>query len=161
MAQSLGRLPAAARGGAPGGGEGQRHGRAVAARPGPRRCRPTRRDGSASSRRPGGGQEARALYAAAGDRGGEAWALNRLGNVLYQQGELVKAERFYREAEAVFEEIGDKASLAALLNNTAEVFFLQGQLERAGDTARSAPAPHAKHSADPRRASSSGSTWPT
>ena len=94
--------------------------------------------------------EARGIYAALGDRGGEAWALNRVGNVLYQQGELVKAERLYQEAAGVFEEIGYKGSLTAVLNNTAEVFFLQGQLERANDTLERAGT-YARHSPDPRR----------
>jgi tetratricopeptide (TPR) repeat protein/tRNA A-37 threonylcarbamoyl transferase component Bud32 len=93
--------------------------------------------------------EARTLYAAAGDRGGEAWALNRFANVLYQQGELVKAERYYREAEALSDDIGYKGSLTALLNNTAEVFFLQGQLERANDALERART-YSRQSADPR-----------
>jgi serine/threonine protein kinase/tetratricopeptide (TPR) repeat protein len=95
--------------------------------------------------------EARSLFAAAGDRGSEAWAVNRVANVLYQQGELVKAEALYREAERVFDEIGYKANLTSLLNNAAEVLFLQGQLERARDTLDRAGV-YSRHSADPRRA---------
>jgi TolB-like protein/Tfp pilus assembly protein PilF len=93
--------------------------------------------------------EAKAIYSAAGDRGGAAWALNRIANVLYQQGELAKAEGCYREAEAVSDEIGYRGSLTSLLNNIAEIFFLQGQLERANDTLERART-YAKHSADPR-----------
>lgn len=76
-------------------------------------------------------EQARAIYARAGDRGGLAWSINRLANTLLQAGRLVEALKRYEEARQVFQEVGYQGGFAAATSNTAYVMLLQGRLQEA------------------------------
>lgn len=75
--------------------------------------------------------EARALFAAAGDRGGEARALNRLANVRYEEGDYVRARELFEEALEIWRGVGNKAGVSSGLNNVADSLVMMGDLERA------------------------------
>ena len=77
------------------------------------------------------GEEAQRIYAAAGDNGGVAKALDVIANVFYGQGDLAGARKMYEEALATSREIGDKNHVAAALNNIANVLADQGDLSGA------------------------------
>ncbi len=76
-------------------------------------------------------EEARQIYAAAGDRGGESRALRAAGIGLRSQGDLAAAKAMYERGLAVAREIGDRSTTAGLLNNIANVLRQQGSLEAA------------------------------
>ena len=79
-------------------------------------------------------EEARQIYAAAGDRGGESRALRSVGIALRSQGDLVGAKQTYERGLAVAREIGDRRNTAGLLNNIANVLRQQGSLDAAATT---------------------------
>ena len=79
-------------------------------------------------------EEARQIYAAAGDRGGESRALRAAGIALRSQGDLAGARAMYERGLAVAREIGDQSTTAGLLNNIANVLRQQGSLEEAQKT---------------------------
>jgi tetratricopeptide (TPR) repeat protein/tRNA A-37 threonylcarbamoyl transferase component Bud32 len=72
--------------------------------------------------------DAKRIYAAAGDRGRAAWAVNNSANIVSDQGELASARKMYEEALKTWQEIGDKRGMAAVQNNIAGVFLAQGDL---------------------------------
>ena len=76
-------------------------------------------------------EEARQIYAAAGDRGGESRALRSVGIVLRARGDLAGARRTYEQALAVSRDIGDRGLTAGLLNNIANVLRQEGSIDQA------------------------------
>jgi len=74
---------------------------------------------------------AKRIYAAAGDWGGAAWAVNNSANIVSDQGDLTGARKMYEEALKIWQEIGDKRGMAAAQNNLAGVFLAQGDLAAA------------------------------
>jgi tetratricopeptide (TPR) repeat protein len=79
-------------------------------------------------------EEARQIYAAAGDRGGESRALRAAGIALRSQGDVAGAKQTYERALAIAREIGDRSTTAGLLNNIANVLRQQGSLEASQKT---------------------------
>jgi len=75
--------------------------------------------------------DAKRIYAAAGDWGGVAWAVNNSANIVSDQGDLVGARKMYEEALKIWQEIGDRRGMAAAQNNIAGVFLQQGDLAAA------------------------------
>jgi tetratricopeptide (TPR) repeat protein/TolB-like protein/tRNA A-37 threonylcarbamoyl transferase component Bud32 len=77
-------------------------------------------------------EEARRLFAGAGDRAGVARAVNSLGIVAWQRGDDLggrePARRLYEEALAAFRDIGDRRGAAQSLNNIAILLWQQGDL---------------------------------
>ncbi|MGH2387765.1 MAG: tetratricopeptide repeat protein [Chloroflexota bacterium] len=71
------------------------------------------------------------LCRAAGDRGGEGDALNNLGNVAREQGDLAAAERWFEDSLALGRAVGDPRGTARALNNLAAVRRLRGNLDDA------------------------------
>ena len=52
--------------------------------------------------------EALRLFLKSGDRQGEAYSLNNLGNIAELRGDLDEAERLHNESLAIKREIGDR-----------------------------------------------------
>jgi tetratricopeptide (TPR) repeat protein/TolB-like protein len=77
------------------------------------------------------GHDARKIYQEAGDRGGVAAALNRIGALLWERGELVAARKTYEEALAMRRQIGYRQGTAATLSNLGLVLWRQGDLDSA------------------------------
>jgi len=75
--------------------------------------------------------DAKRIYAAAGDRGSAAWVVNNSANIVSDQGDLAGARKMYEEALKIWQEIGDKHGMAAAQNNIAGVFLAQGDLTAA------------------------------
>ena len=75
--------------------------------------------------------EAKRIYAAAGDRGGAAWVVNNSANVVFDQGDPASARKMYEEALTIWQEIGDKGGMAAAQNNIADVYLAEGDLAAA------------------------------
>jgi tetratricopeptide (TPR) repeat protein/TolB-like protein/predicted Ser/Thr protein kinase len=73
-------------------------------------------------------EEARAIYAAAGDRGGLAQALNRIGGVSWNHGDLEKTRATWEEALAIRRQIGYRAGVGVSLHNLGLVLWEQGDL---------------------------------
>jgi tetratricopeptide (TPR) repeat protein/TolB-like protein/tRNA A-37 threonylcarbamoyl transferase component Bud32 len=78
-------------------------------------------------------EEARRLFAAAGDHAGEARAVNSLGIVTWQRGDLAGARKLYEQALATFHDTGDRRGAAQALNNIAILLWQQGDLAGAKD----------------------------
>jgi tetratricopeptide (TPR) repeat protein len=85
-------------------------------------------------------QEARLLYRAVGDRGGEATTLNNIGLVYYNLGEKQKALNFYNQALPLRRAVGDSEALrrnrgeeAITLNNIGRVYDDLGEKQKALD----------------------------
>jgi tetratricopeptide (TPR) repeat protein len=76
-------------------------------------------------------ESARQLFHAAGDRSGEARALNRLANVAYEQGDYSEAKRQFQEAEKILRAVGNLRELAGVLNNVADTMMMLDELEPA------------------------------
>jgi tetratricopeptide (TPR) repeat protein len=76
-------------------------------------------------------EEARQIYAATGDRGGESRALRAAGIALRSQGDLAEATAMYERGLSVAREIGDRSTTAGLLNNIANVLRQRGSLDAA------------------------------
>src|SRR3989442_1432571 len=71
---------------------------------------------------------ARSIYAEAGDRHGQASALNSIASALYQKGDLDQAASKYQEALASFREVGDQKGMASTLSNFAAIVSDQGRI---------------------------------
>jgi tetratricopeptide (TPR) repeat protein/TolB-like protein len=71
---------------------------------------------------------ARSIYAEAGDRHGQASALNSIASTLYQKGDLDQAASKYQEALASFREVGDQKGMASTLSNFAAIVSDQGRI---------------------------------
>jgi DNA-binding winged helix-turn-helix (wHTH) protein/tetratricopeptide (TPR) repeat protein len=74
---------------------------------------------------------ARNSYLSAGDRNNAARTLNDLAFLLYQHGDLDKAEEMWRQAIDVFRAVGDTEGLAASSNNVGDVLLTRGKLTEA------------------------------
>ena len=74
---------------------------------------------------------ARNSYLSAGDRNNAARTLNDLAFLLYQHGDLDKAEKMWREAIDVFRVVGDTEGIAASSNNVGDVLLTRGNLTEA------------------------------
>ncbi len=75
--------------------------------------------------------EARQIYASAGDRGGESRALRAAGHLVALAGRSRGCPAMYERGLAVAREIGDQSLTAVLLNNIANVLRQQGSLAAA------------------------------
>ena len=71
---------------------------------------------------------ARDSYLSAGDRNNAARTLNDLAFLLYQHGDLDKAEKMWREAIDVFRVVGDTEGIASSSNNVGDVLLTRGNL---------------------------------
>ena len=78
-------------------------------------------------------EEARRIFATAGDHAGEAKAVNSLGIVTWQRGDLAGARKLYEQALATFHDTGDRRGAAQALNNIAILLWQQGDLAGAKD----------------------------
>jgi len=76
-------------------------------------------------------QEARQIYASAGDRVGVARTQTNIAVLLWYQGDLVLSKAMFEHALAIFREVGNKFAMAAALNNIANVLKIQGNLDGA------------------------------
>jgi serine/threonine protein kinase/tetratricopeptide (TPR) repeat protein len=75
--------------------------------------------------------DARRLFAAAGDRFGEARVLRNIGGVFLDQGDLENARKAFQEALQIHHEVGNKAGEAAQLSNVAVVLAFRKQVAEA------------------------------
>jgi tetratricopeptide (TPR) repeat protein/tRNA A-37 threonylcarbamoyl transferase component Bud32/TolB-like protein len=75
-------------------------------------------------------EEARQIFATAGDRAGAGRALNAIGVAHMEQGDFIPAKKAYDEALVSTRELGDKRLEAMVLNNYAGV--LRGEVDLAG-----------------------------
>jgi CHAT domain-containing protein/Tfp pilus assembly protein PilF len=78
-------------------------------------------------------QEARLLYRAVGDRGGEAITLNNIGLVYDDLGEKQKALDYYNQALPIYRAVGDRRGEATTLNNIGLVYNALGEKQKALD----------------------------
>ncbi len=75
-------------------------------------------------------EASRRVAADAGDKGGEAWALQSLAWLAFRYGRTIEAKGLVDDAMRVFEELGDRGGLTRTKSIDAWVAFHQG---RAGD----------------------------
>ncbi|HUP47768.1 MAG TPA: serine/threonine-protein kinase [Thermoanaerobaculia bacterium] len=75
--------------------------------------------------------EARSLFAAAGDKGNVARAVELTAQVVHRQGDLEGERRLLDRALAVHRELGDKGSIARVLANLGTVLLSQGRTAEA------------------------------
>ncbi len=78
-------------------------------------------------------QQARELYAEAGDLHGVAEMLNNLGVTYRQTGQWDEALRVLGEAQRVFADLADRNGQAQVLGNLGSVYSAQGQPDRAAE----------------------------
>jgi serine/threonine protein kinase/Tfp pilus assembly protein PilF len=71
-------------------------------------------------------EEARRIFAEAGDRAGMARSLHSMAEVPLNQGDLVSAEKLYREALAILREVGDKKATGSELLNLGLIYVKRG-----------------------------------
>jgi eukaryotic-like serine/threonine-protein kinase len=76
-------------------------------------------------------EEGRQEGASIGDYNGEARTLNDLAGIYFQKGDLLRAEKMWRDSASEFKQVGDLEGLAATSNNLGDVFLLQGNLSAA------------------------------
>ena len=76
-------------------------------------------------------QQARALFAAAGDRRAAAASLLYVGDALFDKGDYVAARKQYDEALPVFREIGAQRSIRATLERIGNVLYSEGNMREA------------------------------
>jgi tetratricopeptide (TPR) repeat protein len=73
-------------------------------------------------------EEARRLFAEAGDGGGAARATSDAAVLLRQQGKTADALRLYDQALATYRKIGDRSGVATALNNVANIVRQQADM---------------------------------
>src|SRR5208283_2221005 len=71
-------------------------------------------------------EEARRIFAEAGDRAGMARSLHSMAEVPLNQGDLVSAEKLYREALAILQEVGDPRGVGSELLNLGLIYIKRG-----------------------------------
>lgn len=71
-------------------------------------------------------EEARQIFAEAGDRAGVARSLHNMAEVPLNRGDLVSAEKLYREALGILREVGDKRATGSELLNLGLVSVKRG-----------------------------------
>lgn len=76
-------------------------------------------------------EQALAFARRAGDRAGEAWALDRLGTLARDLGNNAAARDYHRQALDLAQAIGDRRRESMALNNLAAISILQGDPEHA------------------------------
>ena len=76
-------------------------------------------------------EEAKALFAATGDRAGLVWSIGRLGAIAREQGRYEKSAELHREAMRLAQEIGDDHDAAVQLNYLCFLAWLSGDLDKA------------------------------
>jgi eukaryotic-like serine/threonine-protein kinase len=76
-------------------------------------------------------EQAKKLYAGAGDPRGQAQALNDVGKVHFDRGELEQARPLFAEARSTYAEVGDLRGEASQLNALASIAASQGRLAEA------------------------------
>ena len=76
-------------------------------------------------------QQARDLFAAAGDRRAAAFTLLNVGDALFDKGDFVAARKQYEEALPVFREIGAQQSIRATLERIGNVLYSEGNMREA------------------------------
>ncbi len=76
-------------------------------------------------------QQARDLFAAAGDRRMAAASLLNIGDALYDQGDFAGARKQFEEALPVFREIGAQRSIRSTLERIGNVLYSQGNMREA------------------------------
>lgn len=76
-------------------------------------------------------EEARAIYAEAGDRAGLARILSRLANLRPNQADLTGARALFEQSLAIAREVGDRQWTGLVLSNLALTYSDQGDLDRA------------------------------
>jgi tetratricopeptide (TPR) repeat protein len=74
---------------------------------------------------------ARAIFAATGDRTAEAEALNRLANILFDEGSYAGAREGFERAHATWKAAGNRRGAARALANVADVDLMTGAFARA------------------------------
>jgi non-specific serine/threonine protein kinase len=77
------------------------------------------------------GEQALALFRAAGDRTGTAGTLRNLGVLAIEQGDLAAARRLGEEGLALYRELGDTAGMTAVLNDLGLAAHQDGDLATA------------------------------
>jgi len=75
--------------------------------------------------------EAKQIYAEAGDRGGLARTLHSMAEVPINQGDFVGAEKMYQQALGLAREIGDRAGMARELNSLGVIAKRRGDFATA------------------------------
>jgi serine/threonine protein kinase/tetratricopeptide (TPR) repeat protein/TolB-like protein len=78
--------------------------------------------------------KARELFAAGGDRAGEATALNSLATVVWDTEGLMPGMRMYEASLAASESIGDRRGMSSSLNNMGILLKDLGRLDEARET---------------------------
>ena len=76
-------------------------------------------------------EDGRKIFAAAGDRFGEAQALNWIAIVLQEQGNLGAARETYQESLDAFRKTGSKDGMASALSNLGTLVQAEGNLSEA------------------------------
>jgi predicted ATPase/DNA-binding XRE family transcriptional regulator len=76
-------------------------------------------------------EEAKALFAATGDRAGLVWSIGRLGAIAREQGKYDKSAELHREALQLAEEAEDDHDAAVQLNYLCFLAWLSGDLNTA------------------------------
>jgi predicted ATPase/DNA-binding XRE family transcriptional regulator len=76
-------------------------------------------------------EEAKALFAASGDRAGLVWSIGRLGAIAREQGSYDKSAELHREALRLAQEAGDDHDAAVQLNYLCFLAWLSGDLDTA------------------------------
>ena len=79
-------------------------------------------------------EQIRALYQEIDDQAGSAWALNGMGTVAWDQGELSRSMDLHRQALAIYRKIGKSDWEAWSLECIGDVFHSQGDLSAAQRT---------------------------
>lgn len=75
--------------------------------------------------------QAKDLYAQAGDESNMAWVLNVLGNMAFNDGDLAGARKLYEQAQPIFRRVGHEHHLAGVLGDLANVVASQGDPQQA------------------------------
>jgi eukaryotic-like serine/threonine-protein kinase len=73
-------------------------------------------------------RKAAEIFRSIGSEGGVAGALNTLGLLYTDQGDLAAAERAHLESRALFQKLGDKTNMGVVISNLANERMLQGDL---------------------------------
>jgi len=76
-------------------------------------------------------EEARSLFAAAGDQQGVAASLRNLAIAVRERGDLAQARATVERALALYRQIGDEGGTASTLNDIANILYDAGDLPRA------------------------------
>jgi serine/threonine protein kinase/tetratricopeptide (TPR) repeat protein/TolB-like protein len=83
-------------------------------------------------------EEARKIYAATGDKGAVAGAINSIAILSYDRGDLNGAKKLYEESLTISRSTGNQSGVARALNNIALVLLEQGDSAGAEDFYRQA-----------------------